>query len=91
MKTLLRWLMLLFTLFAARVLFALAIFAGVIFAIGQGMQSLGLQPPTLQQIDARLDAARVELRPLLSRIRGAVHLPPAASSAQASAPQPAQN
>jgi hypothetical protein len=91
MKTLLRWLMLLFTLVAARVLFALAIFAGVIFAIGQGMQSLGLQPPTLQQIDARLDAARVELRPLLSRIRGAVQLPPAASSAQASAPQPAQN
>lgn len=91
MKTLLRWLMLLFTLVAARVLLALAIFAGVLFVILQGMQLLGLQPPTSQQIEARLDAARVELRPLLSRIHSAVQPPPAASSAQASAPQPAQN
>jgi len=91
MKTLLRWLMLLFTLVVARVLIGLAIFAGVIFVIGQGMQSLGLQPPTEQQIEARLDAARFELRPLLARIRSAVQPPPAASSAQASASQPAQN
>jgi len=91
MKTLLRWLMLLFTLVVARVLLALAILGGVIFVIGQGMQSLGLKPPTLQEIEQRIQPALLELRPLLLHIRGAVQPPPAASSAQASASQPAQN
>jgi len=91
MKTLLKWFGLVFALMVARILPALIVLAVIIFLVGRGLQSLGLRPPTLQQIEARLDAARVELRPLLSRIRGAVQLPSAASSAQASAPQPAQN
>jgi len=91
MKTLLRWLMLLFSLAAARVLLALAILAGVIFVIDTGLSAAGLHLPTLQEIEQRMQPALLELRPLLARIRGAVQPPHAASSAQASAPQPAQN
>jgi len=91
MKTLLRWIGLLFTLIFARVLIALAILAGVLFVIGAGLQSLGLRPPTEQQIDAQLAQARVEFAPLLARIRAAVRPPTAAQSAPASAPQPAQS
>ncbi|WP_079415981.1 hypothetical protein [Thiomonas intermedia] len=91
MKTLLRWLGLVLSLIAARVLIALAILAGVLFLIDAGLQSLGLPMPTQQEIAQRLQPALQELGPVWQRVHGAVAPPAATNSAPAPAAAPAQN
>ncbi len=88
MRTLLRWLGLVLSLIVARVLIAAAILAAVIFLIGQGMQSLGLQPPTQQDIVQRLQPALHELQPLIDRIQRATNPPAATDSTPTAAPEP---
>ena len=87
MKTLLKWFGLVFALMVARILPALLILAAIIFLIGHGLQSLGLQVPTPAQIEQRLDAARTDFAPLLARIRASTAPRPASDSA--STPRPA--
>lgn len=89
MKVLLRWFAFVLVLIGARVLLALAILAGVLVIISEGLQAAGLRAPPQQQIAQRLDAARADLAPLLARIRAAT-APPASESAPASGSQSAQ-
>lgn len=88
MRTLLRWLGLVFTLVLARVLIALAILAAVIFLIDTGLQSAGLHLPTQQEIVQRLQPALHELQPLIDRIQRATNPPAATDSTPTAAPQP---
>lgn len=91
MRTLLRWLGLVLSLIAARILLALAILAGVIFLIDAGLQSAGLPIPTVVEIEQRMQPALREFGPVLQRIRGASVPPASASSAAASGPAAAQS
>jgi hypothetical protein len=91
MRTLLRWLGLVLSLIAARILLALGILSGVIFLIGAGLQSAGLPIPTSAQIEQRLQPALLEFAPVWQRIRGASAPPASASSAPASGPAAAQS
>ena len=87
MRTLLRWLGLLFTLIVARVLLALLILAGVLFLIDTGLNAAGLHLPTVQEIAQRAQPALHELQPLLARIQRTASGPATPESAPASAPR----
>ena len=91
MKTLLKWFGLVFALMVARILPALIVLAVIVFLLGQGLQSLGLQVPSRQQIAQRIDAARADFAPLLARIRAATAPPPSTNSAPDSGTLPAQS
>lgn len=86
MKTLLRWLGLVFTLIVARILIAVAVLSVVIFLITTGLQSLGLQLPTAQEIEQRLQPALREISPVIDRIRAAAPTPTPASPATPESP-----
>lgn len=86
MKTLLRWAALLFTLVVARILLAVAILAVVVFVMDAGLQSLGLQLPTAQEIVQRLQPALREISPVMERIRAAAPTTPTANPAPPASP-----
>lgn len=85
MKTLLRWLGLVLSLIAARILLALLILAGVIFVIDTGLNAAGLHLPTVQEIAQRAQPALHEMQPLLARIQHNASGPTTPESAPASA------
>ena len=91
MKALLKWFGLVFALMVARILPALVILAVIIFLIGHGLQSLGLQVPTPAQIEQRLDAARTDFAPLLARIRASTAPPSASDSVPTPRPAASQS
>ena len=87
MKTLLRWLGLVLSLIAARILLALLILAGVLFLIDTGLSAAGLHLPTVQEIVQRMQPALHEMQPLWGRIQRTAGGPTTPDSAQASAPR----
>ncbi|MDY0331136.1 MAG: hypothetical protein RBR52_11670 [Thiomonas sp.] len=88
MKTLLRWLGLVFTLIVARILLAAAVLVVMIFAITAGLNALGLRPPTAAEIEQRLAPALREIAPIVQRIRAAS--PPASAASPATPESPVE-
>jgi len=90
-RTILRWLGLVFALIVARILPSLLVLVAILWLAAVGLRDLGLQPPTAAQIAQRLDAASRDFAPLVQRIRAATAIAAPAASASSAAASDAQS